>query len=264
MESFFENKPAIWANYLGSGQYPQGSLECFNESLDRGAHGISLNVQLSKDGHLMAISREELSELCEVSGKVSDYTRDELLSFDAAHTFSSGEGSFPLRGKGYRFLLLEEVLQEFPMANFNVNLFHRDRELSQIYADFLRKGDYSDRVFTGSFHGANLKFFRRELPEAVTSMSFMEFISVYALFRTGLLNLRKKFPAPIYQVPERVGMSELSHGKIVEVLHKAGIKCYVWDVNGEKSLKLAKENGVDACMTRDIELAVKIFKGEGN
>ncbi len=262
MKGFFDCKPVVFADYLGSGKYPEGSLDCFRESLELGADGIFVNVQLSKDGHLMAISRENLSELCEVSGRVRDYSLDDLLKFDSAHTFSDGQGNFPFRGKGYRFLKLEEVLREFPTAIFNLNLLHGDRVLTEIYGEFLRRGDYFNRVVTSSVYGSNLKLLRRKFPEAVTSMSFMEFIAVYGLFRAGLLKMRKKFPASIYQVPERIGMSELSHGKIMDILHRAGVSCHVWNINGEKALRLAKEKGADGCMTRDVELAVKIFKEE--
>jgi|GEM_PF-4603632 len=259
MKDFFKDEAMIYANYTGTENYPEGSIDCLKESFEFGAQGVSINVQFSSDGVPMAISRDEISQLCDKSGEVSHYTAEALKSFDAGYTFANSEGDYIFRGKGYTFPTLLEVLQAFPDKKFHVNILGKDVKNMTKYIDLLKTGDFCSRIFTSSMYTSVIKIVRREVVDAATSMSFWEFIRTYALFRTGLLRLKSNFPGDIYQVPENIGVSNLSDSSIINLLHSAGLKVYLWNINTEADIERLRNAGVDAFMTGDIEMAARVL-----
>ena len=59
---------------------PENSLAAFRAAVERG-YGVELDVQLSKDGHVMVFHDDTLKRMCGVEGKIWDYTLEELRAF---------------------------------------------------------------------------------------------------------------------------------------------------------------------------------------
>jgi glycerophosphoryl diester phosphodiesterase len=88
--------PWIIAHRGASAYEPENTLRAFHRAIDLGADMIELDVHLSGDGEVVVIHDEELSRTTDGSGRVSDYTLDELRRFDA--------------GKGEPIPTLQEVV----------------------------------------------------------------------------------------------------------------------------------------------------------
>ena len=57
---------------------PENSLEAFRLAAENG-YGIELDVQLSKDGYVMVFHDDTLDRVCGVSGRVDEFTYEELM-----------------------------------------------------------------------------------------------------------------------------------------------------------------------------------------
>jgi len=75
---------------------PENSIEAFRLAAAAG-YGIELDVQLSKDGYLMVFHDDTLDRVCGVSGRVDEFTYEELMQLR-------------LCGTEYTIPLLSEVL----------------------------------------------------------------------------------------------------------------------------------------------------------
>ncbi len=75
---------------------PENSLKAFRRAVKAG-YGIELDVQLSKDGMPVIFHDYTLDRICGVSGRVEEYTYEELKQF-------------PLQGTGERIPTLTEAL----------------------------------------------------------------------------------------------------------------------------------------------------------
>lgn len=62
------------------GNAPENSLAAFQKAVDKG-YGIELDVRLSKDRIPVVIHDAVLNRVCNVKGKVEDYTYEELKNF---------------------------------------------------------------------------------------------------------------------------------------------------------------------------------------
>lgn len=69
----------IWAHRGCSQRYPENTLLAFEEAIAiKGLTGIELDIQLTKDGHMVVVHDERVDRTTESIGFVRDYTLSEL------------------------------------------------------------------------------------------------------------------------------------------------------------------------------------------
>lgn len=77
------SKPLIFAHRGVKGTHPENTMIAFQEAERIGAHGIELDVHLSKDGELVVIHDETVDRTTNDVGLVSEKTVKELQALDA-------------------------------------------------------------------------------------------------------------------------------------------------------------------------------------
>lgn len=261
MKPFFTPEPVVFFNSPDSQKYPGNTINAIDDAFSSGADVVCLNIQFSKDKAVMAISESVLDNLCESPGNVSDFTLNELKNFDAAYNFKDNNGDFSFRGKGLKFLTLEEILLAFPGKRFNITIMAKDSELVNCYADIIKKQNASGRVLTSSMYGKNIKLVRKLLPESATAFTFTGIIGVYALFKSGLLYFVKSFNADALQTPEAIGASYIANGALIDQLHSKGVKVHVWYVKDRVQLKRVSDAGADGFMVGDVSMLKEFIAG---
>jgi len=75
----------IYGHRGNMGHFPQNTLLSFEKAIEQGAHGIELDVHLSKDGEVVVIHDESLERTTNGTGFVKDFTLIELKQLDAGH-----------------------------------------------------------------------------------------------------------------------------------------------------------------------------------
>ena len=83
----------IYAHRGASGFYPENTMVAFDQALEAKSDGIELDIQLSKDGHVVIIHDERVDRTTDGSGRVCDYTLLRLKRFNAAKTWKDGVNS---------------------------------------------------------------------------------------------------------------------------------------------------------------------------
>ncbi len=76
---------------------PENTLRGIEVALRAGAHGVEVDVHLTRDGHVVVIHDDTVDRTCKGTGRVADLTLDELRQLDA--------------GDGERVPTLAEVLE---------------------------------------------------------------------------------------------------------------------------------------------------------
>ena len=74
----------VYAHRGYSGKYPENTMLAFQEAAKTGCDGIELDVQLTKDGKVVVIHDEAVDRTTDGSGKVKDFTYQELARLNAA------------------------------------------------------------------------------------------------------------------------------------------------------------------------------------
>lgn len=99
MQPFFHHNLAHRGLFDNASPRPENSLAAFRYGVERG-YGAELDVQLSRDGHVVVFHDDTLDRVCGVTGRVDAYPLQELQTF-------------PLCGTAERIALFTDVLAVF-------------------------------------------------------------------------------------------------------------------------------------------------------
>ena len=87
----------IYAHRGASGYAPENTMRAFEAAADMHAHGVELDVQLTRDGQVVVIHDETIDRVCGVHGVVAEMTFDELLRFPVINAKGAdGTDTIPL------------------------------------------------------------------------------------------------------------------------------------------------------------------------
>ena len=192
-----------FAHRGGAGLYPENTLAAFRDAVARGCDGAELDVQLSKDGHVVVFHDYRLKpEICRLGGKwidkstlrIKDLTLSELRAFDVGRLDpnsaygKSHPHTMPVDGE--KIPTLAEVLEVTSQAKkpfklqveLKTSFFDRDMSsdpvtLSEATAAVLRKANYLDRTIFVGFDWAGLLHARKIAPGVECWFTTMEFDS---------------------------------------------------------------------------------------
>src|SRR5262249_54762402 len=134
--------------------------------LAAGADGLELDVRVSADGVPVVHHDATLERTTNASGRVSDYTAEQLKRVDAAYHFGAGE--HPLRGQGIGVPTLADVLRRYPEARVIVEMKDDIAALGEAVARIAREEDAVERLCAAGFGALAMHAARAALPELAT------------------------------------------------------------------------------------------------
>ncbi|BBF44130.1 glycerophosphoryl diester phosphodiesterase [Lachnospiraceae bacterium KM106-2] len=155
----------IWAHRGCSQRYPENTLLAFEKAAElKGLTGIELDIQLTKDGHLVVIHDERIDRTTEGIGLVKDYTLAELKRL---HIFTGREKSERIPTMEEVLDLLEPRLREKLKINIELkNSVCAYEGMEEKIVDLVHKRGLQDRVIYSTFYAKSLEKIKRLSPNA--------------------------------------------------------------------------------------------------
>ena len=234
----------IFAHRGASGYAPENTLEAFELAAKMGAHGVELDVHITKDGEIVVTHDETIERVSDGEGWVKDMTLSELK---ALH-FNKVKPEY----KDARIPTLQEVFRLLEPTGLKINIelknSHIDYpDLEKRCIELAEKENMLGKVLFSSFSHRSL-------------------LRVKAIDRSlfcGLLYEASMIKPWAYAVA--LGMDAI-HPHFSEVLtpggecaeaHKAGIKVNPWTVNREEDLRAVLREDADILITNYPDLGLK-------
>ncbi|MFS0594718.1 glycerophosphodiester phosphodiesterase [Cytobacillus horneckiae] len=150
----------IFAHRGLSGRYPENTMAAFEAALQTGAHGIELDVQLSKDGQLVIIHDEEVNRTTDGTGYIRDFKYEDIKQLDAGSWFNKSS-------YGIAIPTLDEVFEWATKQNnhlmINVELKNdviRYEGMEEKVLALINRYGISDRIILSSFNPESLRKIR--------------------------------------------------------------------------------------------------------
>jgi glycerophosphoryl diester phosphodiesterase len=241
--------PIILAHRGASAYAPENTLAAFNLAIEQGADGIELDAKLTLDGQVVVIHDATVDRTTGAHGRVKDMTLNELRLLDAGSFFSE-------KFKGEKIPTLEEVFGTLGTRAFiNVELtnYNTPRDhLVESVCMLVKKFGLQKQVLFSSFLGRNLSRARSYLPDVPTGL----------LALGGLLGAWPRsfgFAFGKYDALHP-NLKDTTHQQVQRV-HRLNKRIHAWTVNAEEDMRHMFDWGVDAIITDDPQLAVKV-RGE--
>ncbi|MDO5678288.1 MAG: glycerophosphodiester phosphodiesterase [Propionibacteriaceae bacterium] len=226
---------AIWAHRGASAYAPENTMPAFELALKMGSDGLELDVQRTKDGHLVVIHDETINRTSNGFGKVVDQTLDELRGADFSH-------GFPGR-RNTKIPLLRDVfdLVKGTDAMVNVELKNSIELYPGIEDDALKLAKDAgvlDQTLFSSFNHYGLANLRGKVSPQHIALLFADGLYEpwqYAhWFGAGVVH-------PNYLA--------LRHPEFVWLCHERNVKVNVWTVNKDEDALWLAGMGVDGIIT---------------
>ena len=251
-------RPLVYAHRGGSALRPENTHAAFEHGLSLGADGLELDVHLSRDGVVVVHHDATLERTTNGRGPVAALAAAELAEIDAGYRFSSPEGAFPFRGRGFGLPRFGDVLSRYPGIPLIIELKQPGAELARRTIDEVRRADAVERVVFGSFYYSALRAVRQIEPAIRTGAAREE--TRWALYRSWV---RWPLGSPAYrefQVPERSGRTVIVTPPFVAHAHRAGLPVKVWTVDVRADIDRLLGWGVDAIISDRPDVAAAAVK----
>ncbi len=160
-------KTLVIAHRGASTVAPEDTIAAFLEAKRLGADGYETDIQITKDGKLVAQHNYTIDGNSNGSGYVHDLTLEELKTFD----FGAWKDE---RYKGETIVTVEECLAkagDFQVINLEIKAPQKMRDVYvQELATALEKSGLTDRIIVSSFDAAILKELKELAPDVRTGL----------------------------------------------------------------------------------------------
>lgn len=217
-----------------SGFYPENTMLAFKKCLNLNIYGIELDVQKTKDNHLVVIHDEKVDRTFNGSGYVNDMTLKELQSLNSR--FKNYENN-----KDCKIPTLKEVLILFKPTDFIINIELKNnkikyKNLEEDVVNLVKELKMERRVLLSSFRIKSLKKLKSLCPKIPRSYLISEKFYNYRL--KNLIFCKAIKNQCTYISPNYI----ILDNKFIKKCHRRDIKVLCYTVNTieeyEKLLKL--------------------------
>jgi glycerophosphoryl diester phosphodiesterase len=215
----------IWAHRGASARAPENTMAAFRAAEEDGAHGIELDLHLSRDGVPVVIHDEEVQRTTDGHGPVARLTLSQLRRLDAGRWFAPAFA-------GERIPTLREVL-DWAGARLRLNLEIKSAEAAQAVQLALADNPHC-RVLISSFHHEVLEALHASSPDLP-----LAFLLESRFWRRAVVR------AAACQAASFHPRHDLFSYALVKHCHDKGLEVVPWTVDRLGDLWKVRRFGVD-------------------
>ena len=239
---YLAGAPLLVAHRGGARLAPENTLVAFRSAVEEwGADMLELDVRLSKDGEVMVIHDETVDRTTDGTGRVADFTRDELQSLDAGYRFMDEAGEPSFRGTGVTIPTLGELMDACPTVWLNIEA--KEAAVAGPLVELVRRRGDTHRVLVAAEHEANRVAARGyEGPWGASRRHCILFWLAHHLPGGGPYTP----PVDALQIPERWKGVRVLTPRLVQEAHRRNIPVHVWTVDDPDDMHRLLDWGVDA------------------
>lgn len=234
------SRPLIIAHRGSSAHAPENTLAAFQLAAEQGAEAIELDVDLTRDGHVVVMHDATIDRTTDGYGRVGDLTLEEIRRADAG---AWKNAAF----RGERVPLLEEVFAAVGqrlLINVEIKgMALRGNGLEARVAALIEKHKLIDRVILSSFNPLALRRLKHVNARLACGLLYAPDLPIF---------LRDAWLAPL--IPQ-LNARHPQHAQVnkarVDQFHAQGLTVNVWTVNQADLVRAMAQAGVDGIIGDD-------------
>ena len=238
----------IYGHRGASGYAPENTLEAFELAAQQGAHGVELDVHLSRDGELVVAHDETIERVSDGTGRLCDHSLSELkrLRFNKTHP----------EYQNARIPTLGEVFELLAPTGLKVNVELKNSLI-----------DYPDLEARCVELAARMGMTQRVLYSSFNHHSLLRLKAIDPSIPCGIL-YECTMVKP-WEYAHALGMNAL-HPHFSDLLipgecdsaHALGLEVNPWTVNEEADILMACRAGADRLITNYPDRALSNLAAE--
>ncbi|WP_047152121.1 glycerophosphodiester phosphodiesterase [Aneurinibacillus tyrosinisolvens] len=225
----------IYAHRGSSAFYPENTLLSFSKAVQQGANGIELDVQLTKDNHVVVFHDVSLHRITGKKGQIGDYTLKELRRMDVGRWKNQ-------RFAGIKIPTLEQVfnkvMQKDILLNIELkNFFAMKNGLENRVIELIKQYELGEKIVISTFNPLSLQILQEShCPSPVALLYFGHLRSPWEYAKE--YNCTYVHP-PLQEVDE----------KMLSLCRANDLKVIPYHVNTQKDIAKMIRLGTDGIIT---------------
>ena len=228
---------------------PENTLIAFELASELEMDAIELDVNITKDNQIVVIHDYTIDRTTNGTGKVKDFTLNQLKEFDAAYWFSQDGGeTFPYRGKGVTIPTLEEVFNNFSHMRINIDIKQNRPGIVDLILTSVKEYNLSEQVNIFSFYGSVIKQVRRTYPDISNAFTIAETLNFLSFVQQGRI-LEFDAAGDVFQLPLSRNEVFPVASEFVEAAHSLNLMVHAWIVDDKEIMEELVGLGVDGIIT---------------
>lgn len=220
----------MFVNYAhrGASQYaPENTMSAFDMALQLKANGIELDLQKTKDGKIVIFHDNQIDNKSNKTGKIGDYTYQELLNFD----FGSW---FDLKYKGEKIVLFEDFAKKYLSKELTFAIELKQEGIEKETLGIIKKYATHDNIYITSFNYKALENMRKLDSNIKLSWLIEEKIN-----KNNIDKLLKINGTQICPRADNVTKDD------IELANKNGLRVRLWGVSNEQIMENVYKFDID-------------------
>lgn len=256
--------PLVFAHRGSSDLFPENTELAFVNSFAMGVDAFETDIRLTKDGKIITQHNEDIDETTDGTGKVIDYTYDEIKEFNFGYRFKDINGNVPYVENRVDGLYPMEVSDFFRKFGDNVvySIDIKDDgengiKSAELLYKFVKEYKLEKNVIFASFNEENLKHLRKISHGEIIISGSMEKSKeiVYASY-FGYDGF-KKFNTHAMMIP-RFEKLPLDTKYLIYKIHRHNMAVCYWTIDTEEEMRMLIDKKVDGIITDRVDLLLKI------
>lgn len=226
----------------------ENTLAAFRLAVSLGYHYLETDVQVTRDGALLAFHDAVLDRVTDRTGAIGDLTADEVNK-----ALIGGRELVPS---------LARLFDEFPDARFNIDI--KSKRAVAALARFVEERAAWDRILVGSFSPRRINLFRKLTGGRVPTSAHPLEIMAFRFLPSGRLADRvTRGRVAALQIPHRRGRWVVATPGLVRRAHSAGKHVHVWTIDDPNEMRELLDRGVDGLMTDRTDVLKTVLMERG-
>ena len=236
----------IYAHRGASGYAPENTLEAFELAMEQGAHGVELDIHLTRDQQIIVTHDERIDRVSDGTGLISMLSVKDIKKY----LFNKPHPQYTQA----RAPLLEEVLELLKPGGLEVKIELKNSRvpyegMERRCVELVEKMGMGDKVIYSSFNHHSMSRLKAIAPKAVCGLLY----DCCPLDPAGLLAASQMDALhPHYS-------DLLLNPEAYRLVKERGGLVHVWTVNDDREMRKVMDLGADILITNypDRALAVR-------
>ncbi|MGG0667144.1 glycerophosphodiester phosphodiesterase family protein [Lederbergia citrisecunda] len=257
--------PVVLSHRGGMKNAPEHTLTAFSNSAELGVHGFAVDIRLTKDEEIVLFHDETADRTTDFSGRISDYTIDELKKADAGYMFEDEEGNFPFRGKGEKIISLRELLMAYPHMLIAINLkdspdtYEGSLMPSKLWRILEETGSQERVIVMSAFDEQTDRFNLYAQNKVAIGAGNDEVKKAYASHSSKFGHLYNP-RADLFCIAEKMGLFPMNTESFVSFLSNLNVPVYYTHINDRGSFEKLLITGAAGFITDEPALAMEVIQ----
>lgn len=255
--------PLIFAHGGSKEFYPENTELAFEESFKWGVDGFEIDSRLTKDGELITHHNDTVDETSDRTGKVVDYTLEEINSFNFGYRFKDLDGKMEYLEKREKVIpiRIEDLFIKYGNKVRYIIDIKDEGEVGKRAADILlsliEKYELEEYVCIAGFHDEILEYVDSKKSEKIITSGSVGRTKKVVISSYAGIDSFMKYNVSGLQIPT-FEILPLSTKYVIYKLHKHNMFSHYWTINTEEEMRELVEKGVDGIITDRLDIAFKL------